>query len=213
MASPTLLTNYPGRLVNHIEILYQRGERELAKQFFGFLGCTIVDTQTASGTGSSILFVYPEATCQDRMNNVVYLSEVRQPQYELEEALKARLAVDSQLREAIASYEHKARNEPHGIPHFGLRYRSFEDLEAVIARLENDLTMELCGRVHVTAVRPGDPRSFTDELIQAFVYTDIVCAGLFPMGQLIELQAQRVTDTTAAYAARYETAGSERATG
>ena len=32
----------------------------------------------------------------------------------------------------------------------------------------------------------------TDELIQAFVRTDVVCAGLFPFGQLIELQAQRV---------------------
>ena len=198
-ASPTLLTDYPGRLVNHIEILYQRGERELAKQFFALLGCTIVDTQTESGTGSSILFVYPEPTCQDRLNNVVYLSEIRQPQYELEQILKARLAEDTELREAIAKYDHKARNEPHGVTHFGLRYPSFDDLEAVIARVEHELPAEMAGRVQITAVRPGDPRSFTDELIQAFVRTDIVCAGLFPFGQLIELQAQRVTESTEAF--------------
>lgn len=195
-SSPTLLTDYPGRLVNHIEILYQRGERELAKRFFALLGCTIVDTQTDSGTGSSILFVYPEASCQDRLNNVVYLSEVRQPQYELEQILNARVAHDAELRDAIARYDHKARNEPHGVTHFGLRYTSFDDLETVIARVENELPADMVGRVEITAVRPGDPRSFTDELIQAFVRTDIVCAGLFPFGQLIELQAQRVTDST-----------------
>jgi hypothetical protein len=189
---PTLLTDYPGRLVNHIEILYQRGERELAKQFFAFLGCTIVDTETDSGTGSSILFVYPEPTCQDRLNNVVYLSEIRPPQWELEQLLNKRIATDPELRDAVATYDRKARNEPHGITHFGLRYPSFEDLESVIARIEHDLPPEMQHRVEITPIRPGDPRSMTDELIQAFVRTDIVCAGLFPLGQLIELQAQRV---------------------
>ena len=198
-ASPTLLTDYPGRLVNHIEILYQRGERELAKRFFALLGCTIVDTQTDSGSGSSILFVYPEPTCQDRLNNVVYLSEVRQPQYELEQILHARLAEDAELRDAVAKYDYKARHEPHGVTHFGLRYPTFDDLEAVIARFEGELPDDMQGRVEITAVRPGDPRSFTDELIQAFVRTDIVCAGLFPFGQLIELQAQRVTASTEAF--------------
>ena len=32
----------------------------------------------------------------------------------------------------------------------------------------------------------------TDELIQAFVVTDVVAAGLFTLGQLIELQAQEL---------------------
>jgi hypothetical protein len=186
-----LLTDYPGRLLNHVEVLYQRGERELAKKFFELLGCTIVDTETDAGTGSSILYVYPEANCQDRLNNVVYLSEIRQPQWELEQILAARLVDDAEMRDAIATYDHKARNEPHGITHFGLRYPSFEDLEEVIARIENDLPPEMRGRVAVTAVRPGDPRSMTDELIQAFVRTDVVCAGFFSFGQLIELQAQR----------------------
>ena len=201
-AAQTSLTDYPGRLVNHVEILYRRGDRELAKQFFALLGCTIVDTRTDSGTGSSILFVYPEPTCQDRMNNVVYLSEIREPQHELEQVLRARIAGDPELREALERYDHKARHEPHGIAHFGLRYPSFADLEEVIDRVEHHLPPAMDGRVAITAVRPGDPRSFTDELIQAFVRTDIVCAGLFPFGQLIELQAQQVTDSTAAYAER-----------
>lgn len=186
------LTEYGGRLLNHVEILYQRGERELAKTFFETLGCTIVDTETDPGTGSTILYVYPDAGEQDRLNNVMYLSEVRDEQREIERVLATRLGADVDLREALARYDQKARRTPHGITHFGLRYRSFDDLEVVIDRSTHGLPDELQGRVSVEPIRPGDPRSMTDELIQAFVRTDVVCAGLFVLGQLIELQAQRV---------------------
>jgi hypothetical protein len=33
----------------------------------------------------------------------------------------------------------------------------------------------------------------SQDLIQAFVYTDIIASGLFCLGQVIELQAQRTT--------------------
>ncbi len=188
--------DYRGHLLNHVEVLYQRGERELATRFFEALGCTVVDTATDAGTGSTILFVYPEETWQDRLNNVVYLSEVREPQRQLEQILAARARGDDELRDAIAAYDHKARTNPHGIPHFGLRYPDFDALEAVIDRLQHQLPLELRDRVVVDPIRPGDPRSMTDELIQAFVRTDVVCSGLFTFGQLIELQAQRVVGRT-----------------
>ena len=41
------------------------------------------------------------------------------------------------------------------------------------------------------AIRPGDKAALTQNLIQAFIYTDIVASGLFCLGQVIELQAQR----------------------
>ena len=185
------LTEYRGRLLNHVEILYQRGERDLALLFFETLCCTLVDTARDSGTGSTIVCVYPEATEQDRLNNVIYLSEVREAQWELERILAERLHGDGELRAAVEHYDAKARRAPHGITHFGLRYPSFEDLEEVIDRLEHRLPPALEGRVAIDPVRPDDARSMTDELIQAFVRTDVVCAGLFPFGQLIELQAQR----------------------
>jgi hypothetical protein len=47
------------------------------------------------------------------------------------------------------------------------------------------------GRFQVRAVRPTDPEAMTPDLIQAFVYTDIIASGLFCLGQVIELQAQR----------------------
>jgi hypothetical protein len=187
------LTEYRGRLLNHVEILYQRGERDLALLFFETLGCTVVDTARDAGTGSTIVCVYPEETEQDRLNNVIYLSEVREQQWQLERVLAERLRDDAELRAAVECYDEKARRAPHGITHFGLRYPSFEDLEAVIDRIEHRLPAQLEGRVAIDPVRPEDARSMTDELIQAFVRTDVVCAGLFPFGQLIELQAQRVT--------------------
>ena len=185
------LTEYQGRLLNHVEVLYQRGERDLAVRLFEALGCTVVDTSRDAGTGSTIMCVYPEETEQDRLNNVIYLSEVRQPQWELEQVLAGRVRDDAELRAALERYDTKARTAPHGITHFGLRYPSFEALEEVIDQLQHGLPPELEGRVVVDPVRPGDARSMTDELIQAFVRTDVVCAGLFAFGQLIELQAQR----------------------
>ena len=37
---------------------------------------------------------------------------------------------------------------------------------------------------------PGDPGSLTDTMIQAFVHTDVVAAGLLAFGQHFELQYQ-----------------------
>jgi len=41
-------------------------------------------------------------------------------------------------------------------------------------------------------VRPGDEQSMTDDLIQAFVSTDVAFSGLATLGQAIELQAQQI---------------------
>jgi hypothetical protein len=187
-----LLSDYSGHMLNHVETLYQRGERELAIALFEALGCQVVDTETPCETGATILYVFPEAREQDRLNNVVYLSEIRDQQWDLEQALQERLTGDSQLSDALERYKTKARTAPHGITHFGLRYPSFASLERVIDRLTDQLDPRLEGRVAVDPIRPGDARSMTDELIQAFVTTDVISAGLFTFGQLIELQAQEL---------------------
>jgi hypothetical protein len=186
------LADYQGRMLNHVEVLYQRGERELAVAFFEALGCEVVDTLTPCERGSTILYVWPDTAEHDRLNNVLYLSEVRDPQWKLEQTLADRLDRDPELADAFAAYRHKARTAPHGTPHFGLRYPTFASLESVLDRLEHQLDPVLRPRVSVCAVRPGDHDSMTDELIQAFVATDVITTGLFAAGQLIELQAQEL---------------------
>jgi hypothetical protein len=107
------------------------------------------------------------------LDNVMFLSEMRPEHVELDRTL------------AIL------RDTKPELAHFGIRYRSFDAVGTVLDRFEHSLTPELGPRVTVTAVRPDDRRAMVgSNLIQAFVYTDVICTGMFTFGQLIELQGQ-----------------------
>lgn len=186
-----LYTDWAGKGLNHVETLYQRGERELAMAFTRMLGCTPIDTPQKNETGSTYICVHPDDEDRDGMNNVLYLSEIRAPQYDLEQQLKRVFDADAALGEVVRAYRHRAEHLPYGIPHFGLRFPSFESIEPVLQALENSTDPAMEGRYTVMALRPDDPRALTQDLIQAFVYTDIIATGLFCLGQVIELQAQR----------------------
>jgi hypothetical protein len=188
-----LYSGYDGKGLNHVETLYQRGERALAMRFARMLGCTPVETPQMSERGSTYICVHPDDDDRDGMNNVLYLSEIRDPQYELEQGLKARFAADGELAELLGAYRDKATNKPFGIPQFGLRFPTFESIEPVLDALEGCTDPQMQGRFQVRAVRPSDPVAMSQDLIQAFVYTDIIASGLFCLGQVIELQAQRTT--------------------
>jgi hypothetical protein len=186
-----LYSGYEGKGLNHVEVLYQRGERNLAMRFARLLGCAVIETGQVNETGSTYICVHPDENDQDGQNNVLYFSEIRVPQHELEQGLRKSFAADAGLAKLVDAYRHKAETLPYGIPHFGLRFPSFASIEPVLDRLENCTDPELKDRFKVMAMRPGDPRALTGDLIQAFVYTDIVATGLFCLGQVIELQAQR----------------------
>jgi hypothetical protein len=186
-----LYSGYDGKGLNHVEVLYQRGERALAMRFAQMLGCTPIETSQVNETGSTYICVHPDDDDRDGQNNVLYFSEIRAPQHELEQGLRKSFAADADLAKLVDAYRHKAATLPFGIPHFGLRFPSFESIEPVLDRLENCDDPEMKGRFSVKAIRPTDSAAMTADLIQAFVYTDIVATGLFCLGQVIELQAQR----------------------
>jgi hypothetical protein len=186
-----LYSGYEGKGLNHVEVLYQRGERQLAMDFTRLLGCTPIETAQMNETGSTYICVHPDDADRDGMNNVLYLSEIRAPQHDLEQGLRKSFAADAELATLAEAYRHKARTLPYGIPHFGLRFPSFESIDPVLGRLETCANPALRDRYRVTAIRPTDSAALSSELIQAFVYTDIVATGLFCLGQVIELQAQR----------------------
>jgi hypothetical protein len=188
-----LYTDWHGKGLNHVETLYQRGERELAMRFTRMLGCTPIETPQMNETGSTYICVHPDDEDRDGANNVLYLSEIRAAQYDLEVQLKRTIGGDAALGETVNAYRHKAETLPYGIPHFGLRFPTFDSIEPVLDALENCSDPAMQGRYTVMALRPGDPRALTGDLIQAFVYTDIITTGLFCLGQVIELQAQRGT--------------------
>jgi hypothetical protein len=187
----TSITDYPGVMLNHLEVLYQPGEVELATLFMTALGFEVVDYDKVASTGQRYLFVHLEPGDKDTVNNVFYLSEARSEQLELEAALRAARGREPALGQAWDAYVDKAVTKPHGIPHAGIRFQSFESLEVVLDRLNQVAESELKGRVSVLTIAPGDPGSMSDRLLQAFVHTDVVASGLFGLGQVFELQGQR----------------------
>jgi hypothetical protein len=185
------IRSYTGILLNHLEMLYQPGERELAVQFCEALGWQVIDTPQKTEMGSTYMIVRFEPAESEYQDNVMYLSEMRPEHVHLENTLSAVRADRADLQAAVDRYIAKAKTRPHGIPHFGVRYLSFDGVQATVDRLQASLPTELSSRVAVQVVRPGDPGALTNDLIQAFVYTDLICTGLFTLGQLIELQGQR----------------------
>lgn len=184
---------YEGVLINHLEMLYQPGERNLAIEFCRLLGWDVTETNQVSETGSTYIVVRPEPRDTNYVNNVFYLSEVRPIQLELERELDKLSHENSRLKKALQAYSTKARTNPYGIPHCGIRYRSFSDVETIVGRVKSEiscLSSQLGPRLSVDSIGPDDPRALTTDLLQTFVYTDLMCSGLFMVGQLFELQGQ-----------------------
>ena len=175
------------RALNHVELVYRPGERALAAKVFELLGCR------PSDTGGTYLTSFIEPAEGDFCNNAVYASEVTPEQWRLECALSDALATPGPVAEAAQGYLDRFRDEPQRSTHFGIRVPDRERYDEIIAGLRDagEHDPDLKGRVRVSAVfAPGDPGSLTDIMIQAFVHTDVVAAGLLTLGQHFELQYQ-----------------------
>jgi hypothetical protein len=174
-----------GRALNHVELVYRPGERALAARVFELLGCRPQDR------GGTYLTSFVEPSEGDFVNNTVYCSEVTPEQWELEQALEAALAAEGPVAVAADAYLERLRREPQRSTHFGIRVHDRDGYDAVLEQIRDagKRDPELAGRIQVSAVfAPGDPGSLTDTMIQAFVHTDVVAAGLLALGQHFELQ-------------------------
>jgi len=174
--------------LNHVELVYRPGERELAARVFALLGCRPVDRGGTFFTS----FVEPAET--DFSNNVFYASEVTPEQWCLEQALDETIRADNgPVASTTRVYLERLRREPQRSFHFGVRYPSLDALETTCSAIRSvDRTDPgLAGRIEVSGVfHPGGPGAYTDTMVQAFVHTDVVAAGLLVLGQHIELQWQ-----------------------
>jgi len=186
-----VIADYTGKLLSHIEALYRPGERDIAIELAKALGCAVTDTGFKSDTGGTFLACHPNPDDQNLQNNVFYISQMTPEQAALEAQLRRLSVEDSGLRESLAGYRDKARSRPFGVPHFALRYRSTEDVERAAERINGPLAEKLGERLHFRIFRPGDADAAGGELIQAFLYQDVIVSGAFLLGQLIELQTQR----------------------
>ena len=172
------------RFLNHVELVYRPGERELAKRVMSLFGCNVVDR------GGTYFSAMVEPAVSDFVNNALYASEMTPEQAALEAALSSALA-DGPSAAAGDAYRAHLRTVPQRSCHFGIRWPDLDALESQledIAKISQD-DPDLAGRVAVSAVfRPGEPGSITDTMVQAFVHTDVLASGLVLFGQHVEMQ-------------------------
>ncbi|MBV1687908.1 hypothetical protein KRR38_09525 [Novosphingobium sp. G106] len=183
------IAQYQGKLLNHLEALYRPGERDLAIELAEALGCAISDTGFKGDGVDTFLAVHPNPDDRNGQNNVFYMSQVRPEQLALEDRLR-RLSADSDFAADLDAYREAARTKPFGVPHFSLRYPSGQAVEEVAERINGGLKQKLQERLHLRIFRPGDGDAAVGNLIQGFLYQDVIVSGSFLMGQLIELQTQ-----------------------
>ncbi|MCU1396205.1 MAG: hypothetical protein JWM34_4633 [Ilumatobacteraceae bacterium] len=167
------------RRLTHVELLDAPGERELAIELFALLGCDPVDR------GGTFFTAFIDPVVRDYSTNVFYASEVDAEQSALEQAMI------TQLGAARDDYVAAMRVSPQRSTHFGFRVPDEPSLDAVLERVRRAAVEHprLAGRVAVDHVyRPGDPGAIAPNMVQAFVWTDVVAAGLLCLGQHIEVQ-------------------------
>lgn len=180
------------RRLNHVEMLYRPGERALAGRVFELLGMRVLDR------GTEWLYALADPAVADVSNNAIYASEVTSEQSMLEDALVAVIdgaATDGAHNErglgaTARCYLERLRADPQRSFHFGIRYHHRDDFDATLDRIRSASTdADLAGRVELRGVfLPDEPGALAPNMIQAFVRTDVVAAGLLAFGQHIELQ-------------------------
>ncbi|HXC76986.1 MAG TPA: hypothetical protein VNU19_08035 [Candidatus Acidoferrum sp.] len=174
------------RELNHVEFVYRPGERELAKRFFELWDCDVRDR------GGTFFTVFIDSGVHDFMNNCFYASEVTPEQWAFELALQGAMQ-DEVIDGAKHRYLERLSREPQRSYHFGVRFLDLAHLESTVQRVAaaGNQDPDLVDRVAVSSVFwPGEPGSYSDTLVQAFVRTDVVASGLLTFGQHIELQWQ-----------------------
>ncbi len=176
------------RRLNHVEMVYRPGERELATRVFELLGLRVSDD------GGTWMFARIDPAIGDVANNACYASEMTPEQWALEQALTAVIATDGDDSRGVGSaavgYLARLQAEPQRSFHFGIRLFDREDFDATIDRIRAaEADPDLAGRVALIGVyHPDEPGAYAKGMIQAFVRTDVVAAGVLAFGQHVELQ-------------------------
>ncbi len=177
------------RQLNHVEMMYRPGERALARRVFELLGMRVIDN------GAEWLFANVDPAIGDVRNNACYASEMTPQQWALEQALTSLITADGtgpsgDVGPAVAEYLTRLRTEPQRAFHFGINILDRADFDATLDRIRAAKTdADLAGRVELIGVyHPDDPGTLAPNMIQAFVRTDVVSAGLVAFGQHVELQ-------------------------
>jgi hypothetical protein len=173
------------RQINHSEMLYRPGERDLAIRFFEALGCAV--NEIDAGALGRYLVIRIEPSDRNIGRNSFYCSEVRPAQWEFEQELLRQLDdASSALAIARRPFREMIDTQAYAAGHIGIRTPSTAAVHEVLDRVRT--TKDFDGRAAVACIL--EPEGDSDGMlpIQAFVWTDIVSASLLSIGQVFELQ-------------------------
>jgi hypothetical protein len=184
------MSEYEGSFLNHMEGVFRPEDRALAIELVKALGLAAAEIKFTENS-KPLIAVHPNANDRDPTNNVFFLYEMPQVQRTVIDLMEKKFAADPELRDAMKAYRETTRHMPAIMPHFGLRYGSSEALQAVVDRLESELSPELEKRVAVFEGPPYEPIDGLPDIRQVFVRTDVFAVGATGFEQAIELQVER----------------------
>jgi hypothetical protein len=169
--------------LNHVEMVHAPGDRALALELLALLGGRL----SVNPTGSPVALDIGNQIAGFPHDNALYVSEVTPRQWAFESALNNFLEAQPQLSDLRSNYVADVRTTPQTSFHFGIRYGTRDQLEERIEAIRQaSETDRFRGRLELTGVYP--PGTYTNTMLQAFLYTDVIAAGLLSLGQHIELQ-------------------------
>lgn len=184
------IADYDGGLLNHMEGFYRAEDRELAIELVQALGFPVEEIRFTENS-RPVLAVHPNEDDKDPTNNVLFLYVMPEPLRQVVDLLEKKIAEDAELRTTVGAFRELAEKAPPIMPHFGLRYRSEAKLQAVMDRLQRELSSTLKPRVSVFEVPQYAPVKGLPDIRQVFVRTNVFAMGTVGFEQAIELQAVR----------------------
>lgn len=197
-----------GTVLSHMALHYRPGDHERARLLLEDLGCTLLDNGPPAAVGfCTALLDDARSDCAD---NLLFLSQIDPAQLELERVLLELLGDGSDApHPALDTFRERRHAQAEAIAHLGIRYGAFEQLEAVLTRLERDTQPggPLAGRVEIfkripapghsaavdariaaSSVFTGDePAGPAKHWIQCRIVTDVLGFGIVSLGSELEL--------------------------
>jgi hypothetical protein len=213
MQSDANIAVTPTSVVGHLALHYGEGDEAPARHLLDLLGCTLVDNGPSPGS-DGFCTVLVDGTSANYADNVMFLSALTPEQAAVEAKIDAALHAGAADEDpALADFRASMLDKPESSSHIGIRYRTLEQLEQVLERIETAAAPggPLRGRVRLVRYRPrpigdaavdapvadriaaspafrGDePLSFAPHWIQCFVTTDLCGFGILAFGSTFEL--------------------------
>jgi hypothetical protein len=169
-----------GTVMSHMALHYREGDYDIARLLLEDLGCTLLDNGPPAAQGfCTALLDDARSDCAD---NLLFLSQIDAAQIELERTILQLLGDGSDApHPALTTFLDRRHAQAEAIAHLGIRYGTFEQIEAVLTKLERDTQpgQPLAGRVEIfkRIPAPGHSEAVDDRISASPVFTGEEAAG------------------------------------